>query len=246
MHFTEAVMSPRQRYWLAVALIVLTLGLLYPGLTRNALTIRGVLDIEGVGAFADRLSAAQIPHERLAQVRSFLNPARFEKFTDEELSEFIGRLAGAIARGKIEGARQAPGRDDTVYVQTQTIVVTIRYLFENGGYLAGTLLLLFSVCVPLGKVLVFFIAIHSRDRMRAVLLNGINVIGKWSMADVFVVAIYTAYLGAKNSVGIGQPVHFETTYGPGFYWFSAYCIVSLAAQQAAVALMRDQEKARVA
>jgi len=38
-------MSPKQRYWLAVALIVLTLGLLYPGLTQNALTIRGVLDI---------------------------------------------------------------------------------------------------------------------------------------------------------------------------------------------------------
>lgn len=236
-------MSPKQRYWLAVALIVLTLGLLYPGLTQNALTIRGVLDIEGVGTLADKLSAAQIPPERLAQVRGFLNPAKFGKFTDAELSEFIGRLAGGIVRGKIDGARKAPGRDDTVYVQTQTIVVTIRYLFENGGYLAGTLLLLFSVCVPIGKVLVFFAAIHSRDRVRAVLLNGINIIGKWSMADVFVVAIYTAYLGAKNSIGVGQPVHFETTYGPGFYWFTAYCIVSLAAQQAAIALMREEARA---
>ena len=238
-------MSPKQRYWLAVALIVLTLGLLYPGLTQNALTIRGVLDIEGVGTFADKLSAAQIPHERLALVRGFLNPAKFGKFTDEELSEFIGRLAGGIVRGKIEGAAKAPGRDDTVYVQTQTIVVTIRHLYSHGGYLAATLLLLFSVCVPLGKVLVFFVAIHAHDRRREWLLNSINVIGKWSMADVFVVAIYTAYLGAKNSVGIGQPVHFETTYESGFYWFTAYCIVSLAAQQAAVALMRERSRAGV-
>ncbi len=238
-------MSSKQRYWLAVALIVLTLGLLYPGLTENALTIRGVLDIEGVGSFADKLTAAQIPPERLALVRSYLNPAKFAKFTDEELSEFIGRLAGGVVRGKIDGASRVPSRGDTVYVQTQTIVVTIRYLFENGGYLAGTLLLLFSVCVPLGKVLVFFVAIHSRDRRREMLLNAINVIGKWSMADVFVVSIYTAYLGAKNSIGVGQPVHFETTYGPGFYWFAAYCVVSLAAQQAAVALMREQGRARV-
>ena len=241
----QSVMSPKQRYWLAVALIVLTLGLLYPGLTQNALTIRGVLDIEGVGAFADKLSAAQIPPERLAQVRGFLNPAKFGKFTDEELSTFIGRLAGGIVRGKIDGASRAPGRDDTVYVQTQTIVVTIRYLYENGGSLAATLLLLFSVCVPIGKVLVFFLAIHAHDRRREWLLNAINLIGKWSMADVFVVAIYTAYLGAKNSIGVGQPVHFETTYGPGFYWFTAYCIVSLAAQQAAVGLMRERNRVRV-
>jgi hypothetical protein len=235
--------SHKQRYWIAVALIVLTLGLLYPGLTQNALTIRGVLDIEGVGAFADRLSAAQIPPERLALVRGFLDPAKFGRFTDEDLSTFIGRLAGSVVRGKIDGASRDPGRDDTVYVQTQTIVVTIRYLYENGGYLAATLLLLFSVCVPIGKVIVFFMAIHTRDRMREALLNTINVIGKWSMADVFVVAIYTAYLGAKNSVGVGQPLHFETTYGPGFYWFAAYCIVSLAAQQVAVGLMKAQGRA---
>jgi uncharacterized paraquat-inducible protein A len=127
-----------------------------------------------------------------------------------------------------------------VYVQTQTIVVTIRYLFENGGYLAGSLLLIFSVCVPIGKVLLFFWALHTGPLARERLMAFINWIGKWSMADVFVVAIYTAYLGARSSVGVGQPVHFETSYGPGFYWFAAYCVVSLAAQQAAVALLRDK------
>ena len=37
--------------------------------------------------------------------------------------------------------------------------------------------------------------------------------------------------GAKSSVGVGQPIHFETQYGPGFYWFAAYCVFSLASQQ---------------
>ena len=90
------------------------------------------------------------------------------------------------------------------------------------------------------KVLLFFLAIHARAARRERMLGFINFIGKWSMADVYAVSIYTAYLSAKNSVGIGQPIHFETEYGPGFYWFSAYCIVSLAAQQAAVALMRGK------
>ena len=233
-------MSARARYWIAIFLIVVTLILLYPGLTQNALTIRGVLDVEGVGLKVDQLAGAQIPPERMAQIRPLLNQDRFGKLDDAQLSQLIGRIAGGVIRGQIEGAKaQMDGA--TVYTQTQTIVVTIRYLLENKGYLAGTLLLIFSVGVPIGKVILFFIAIHAGPRLRRGLLSFINVIGKWSMADVFVVAIYTAYLGARSSVGVGQPVHFETEYGPGFYWFAAYCIVSLAAQQAAVALMRHRD-----
>jgi hypothetical protein len=231
-------MSSKTRYWIAIALIVLTLTLLYPGLTQNALTIRGVLDVEGVGAKVDQLAGAQIPPDRMAQIRPFLNEKRFANLSDAELSQLIGRLAGGVVRGQIEGAR-AQMEGATVYVQKQTIVVTIRYLFENGGYLAGTLLLIFSVGVPLGKVLLFFISLHIRASIREKILSFINVIGKWSMADVFVVSIYTAYLGARSSVGVGQPVHFETEYGPGFYWFAAYCVVSLAAQQVAVGLLRQ-------
>lgn len=240
-------MSSTLRYWIAIVLIVLTLGLLYPGLTQNALTIRGVLDVEGVGAKVDQLTGAVIPPERLAQIRPFLNEKRFAGLDDAELSQLIGRIAGGVVRGQIEGVKaQLDGA--TVYVQTQTIVVTIRYLFENGGYLAGSLLLLFSVGVPVGKVILFFLSLHANPVLRYRLLTIINVIGKWSMADVFVVAIYTAYLGARSSVGVGQPVHFETEYGSGFYWFTAYCVVSLAAQQAAVALMRsaDRDAARAA
>jgi hypothetical protein len=233
-------MSSKTRYWTAVSLILVTLALLYPGLTQNALTIRGVLDVEGVGLKVDQIAGAQIPAERLAQVRPYLGKG-FAALNDEELSQLLGRIASGLARGQIEGAKaQIDGA--TVYVQTQTIVVTIRYLFENGGYLAGTLLLVFSIGVPVGKIFLFFIALHVGPKRRRGLLNSINVIGKWSMADVFVVAIYTAYLGARSSVGVGQPVHFETEYGPGFYWFAAYCVVSLAAQQVAVALMREREK----
>ena len=231
-------MSAKTRYWIAVSLILVTLALLYPGLTQNALTIRGVLDVEGVGKKVDQLAGAQIPPARLAEIRPYLNEKRFGRLNDEEMSQLIGRVAGGVMRGQIEGAKaQIDGA--TVYVQTQTIVVTIRYLLENGGYLAGGLLLVFSIGVPLGKIVLFAIALHSGPTRRHKLLSLINVIGKWSMADVFVVAIYTAYLGARSSVGVGQPVHFETEYGPGFYWFAAYCVVSLAAQQVAVALLRQ-------
>ena len=231
-------MSPTTRYWIAMALSVLTLGLLYPGLTQNALTIRAVPDVPSVGKIVkEQILAAQIKKQDLGLLRRFLNQNTLAPMTDEQLSSFLGDLAATFVMGKLEGA-EAYFKDHPPYEQKQTIVVTIRYLYENGGYLAATLLLLFSVCVPLGKVVLYLIAIHSRAATRERLLGFINWIGKWSMADVFVVAIYTAYLGARSSVGVGQPIHFETHYGPGFYWFAAYCIVSLAAQQAAVALMR--------
>ena len=234
-------MTIAARYRLAMALIILTLVFLLPGLTQNALTIRGVLDVDSIGATVDRIVGAQIPPGSLALVRRSLNQDTIAKFNDQELSEFIGRVAGGIVRGKLEGAR-AQLAATTVYEQKQTILVTIRYLFGHDGYWAATLLLLFSVCVPVGKLALFFCALHARPERREKVLGFINVIGKWSMADVFVIAIYTAYLGAKNSVGVGQPVHFETEYGPGFYWFSAYCLVSLAAQQVAMALMRERNE----
>ena len=63
------------------------------------------------------------------------------------------------------------------------------------------------------------------------------------MADVFLVAIYTAYLAARSSEGVGQAIHFETEYGPGFYWFAAYYVFSLGAQQFATALLRSRLQA---
>ena len=230
-------MSFRTRQCISVILILITLALLYPGLTQNALTIRGVLDAGGVAGLLERTTAAQMPAEQIAQVRPFLNPAKFGTMNDAQLSETIGLMLGAIAKGKIAGAEQTIS-NTTVYEQKQTITVTIRFLFENKSYLAGTLIFLFSVCIPVGKALLFFMALFLSPKPAGALLNFINAIGKWSMADVFLVAIYTAYLAARSSEGVGQAIRFQTEYGPGFYWFAAYCVFSLGAQQAATALLR--------
>ena len=56
------------------------------------------------------------------------------------------------------------------------------------------------------------------------------------MADVFVVALFIAYLAAQASTtppGSPAPalVAFSAHFGAGFYWFTAYCVFSLASQQ---------------
>ena len=62
-------------------------------------------------------------------------------------------------------------------------------------------------------------------RLRA--LGFVASIAKWSMADVFVVALFIAYLAAKATQSSGDPaapplVAFDARFGSGFYWFAAY------------------------
>ena len=72
---------------------------------------------------------------------------------------------------------------------------------------------------------------------RGRVLRFVETIAKWSMADVFVVALFIAYLAAQASqTPPGDPtatplVAFTAYFGPGFYWFAAYCLFSLATQQ---------------
>jgi uncharacterized membrane protein len=63
------------------------------------------------------------------------------------------------------------------------------------------------------------------------------------MADVFVVALFIAYLAAKASATPTQGpnaapalIAFTAHFGAGFYWFAAYCLFSLASQQITVRL----------
>ena len=63
----------------------------------------------------------------------------------------------------------------------------------------------------------------------------VEAIAKWSMADVFVVALFITYLAAvasQSAPAAGPPlVAFRAEFGAGFYWFAAYCVFSLASQQ---------------
>ena len=50
--------------------------------------------------------------------------------------------------------------------------------------------------------------------------------GKWSMADVFVVAVFLAYLAFSN---IQSGIQTESNTLPGLYFFLSYCLLSIMA-----------------
>jgi len=53
----------------------------------------------------------------------------------------------------------------------------------------------------------------------------VRAISKWAMVDVFVVGIWVAFLAGKAAD------HFDAQIEPGFYFFVAYCLISLVALQ---------------
>lgn len=110
-----------------------------------------------------------------------------------------------------------------LFTETRSIVQTVRSLHESGNDFVAGLILLFSIVVPFAKGTALLVALGlqnqaSRHRIR----HFIDTISKWSMADVFLVGVYVAYLSAKATDNLDAEIH------RGFYFFAAYCLVSIA------------------
>jgi uncharacterized paraquat-inducible protein A len=106
------------------------------------------------------------------------------------------------------------------------VIGAIRSLHASGNDFVAGLILLFSVLVPLLKAaLVVPILALRRSRWAYRLFRVVRGISKWSMADVFAVGMLIALLVAKGTANLSAVA------GAGFYYFTAYCLVSNAAFQ---------------
>ena len=120
-----------------------------------------------------------------------------------------------------------PGREPIeLFKMTRSIIQTVRNLHESGDDFVAGLILLFSVIVPFVKGALLLAALPLRNLvLRYRVFSFVKAISKWSMADVFVVGVYVAYLSAKATDALDAEIH------RGFYYFTAYCLISLLALQ---------------
>ena len=233
---SPAVTSRGNRVTVLV-LLAASLALLAPGIFAPVLTIRGVLTREGVAHVAPMMLERGLSDDTIKVLKSMMNPTMvsFLDATGGDLRKIIiDRLSPQIT-----AALQKSVTEVEIYQQTRSIVGSVRRLYEVGSPVPATLILLFSVIVPLGKAaLVAWATFLAGEQSRVRTLKFVEAIAKWSMADVFVVALFIAYLAAQASqTAAGDPnagpplIAFTAHFGPGFYWFTAYCIFSLASQQ---------------
>ncbi len=134
--------------------------------------------------------------------------------------------------------------DQLLFFQSKSIMDVIYLLLFKGDastFFVGLLILSFSVIFPLLKIIA---AIITFKRIRALKINPILRFlvlksGKWSMADVMVVAIFMAFIGFRGILNaqLGQleqakDIHIlstdqYTSLQPGILLFSCFCMASL-------------------
>jgi len=127
----------------------------------------------------------------------------------------------------VEVSKTLPVLGETVLqFQSKGILTTVTGLWEHGNRWLALLLLLFSVVLPLLKTGVAWLTLFSRTH--PISLRGLHLshhLGKWSMADVFVVAILVAYF-SSNAGGLTQ-----AEVQAGLWFFAIYVVLSLLGSQ---------------
>jgi len=131
----------------------------------------------------------------------------------------IGITATALS---LVASKDVPGIGTVVFsYEAKSVVSTIRDLLGSHDLVLGGLVLFFSVvAAPVKKKLVLFATTaYGAARDRAVRI--VHAVGRWSMADVFVVAVLLAMLA------LGRDPATRATTGPGLYAFAGSCLVAL-------------------
>ena len=136
-------------------------------------------------------------------------------------------------------------KDQVLYFQSKSVLDVVRVLAATGKadmIAVGLLLVTFSVFFPLAKLTASFLYLYDVAglRKRALVKFFALKSSKWSMADVFVVAMFMAYIGFNGVVdselqafarGAAPDVSVLTTNGSslqlGYFLFLAFCIAGL-------------------
>jgi len=187
----------------AIALLLLSFAVLIPGISKPLMTLTGTVD---------KAELVELGKELVA--------------THPDIMPMIGGMAIKLLDSlNVSGEVQA-------YEKTRSILGTVQELFESKNYLVSFLVMLFSVIVPVIKGSLLLISLWVTEvNIKGRLVGIANLISKWSMADVFVVAVIVAFLAANASNDMGEIFTLNATLGTGFYFFFGYCLLSLLSSQ---------------
>jgi len=130
-----------------------------------------------------------------------------------------------------------------LYYQSKSILDVTTTLIRGGTWdlkLVGGMVFCFSVVFPFVKLILSILYLYSAKVSKSKSAkNMIFYLGKWSMADVFVVALFMAYIGfygiissqlssiARNQGGFAIETINNSKLAPGALFFTTYCLLSI-------------------
>lgn len=191
------------RKLLTIALIIAALGLLYPGVTQPVLALSGTVENSRIAELGITMIAGDDADDRTRQ--------------------FLSSMSAFLGFDRIEGQME-------VYSRSRSIWGTVEALASTGNLLVALLIVTFSVVIPCFKLFLqtASLCITRADFRRPVLWLNASL-SKWSMADVFVMALLVAFLAGSAADQTGDILTMHARLGPGFYYFLGYCLFSVVA-----------------
>ncbi len=106
-----------------------------------------------------------------------------------------------------------------LFSERRSVVGTLQTLWDGGNYWPFALIFIFGIIIPILKsIFIFYLLIASKPIQKG--MQWLSAISKWAMADVFAISILVAFLGA------GSMKNTSAVLEAGFYYFSAYVLLS--------------------
>jgi predicted Co/Zn/Cd cation transporter (cation efflux family) len=200
--------------YFSIGLFVLSIVFLIPGLTKPLMTIQATVDKkEMIDLGADLL----------------IKPGQRSGFIQDMVESLVKNL-------DIEG-------DVTVFQSTRSLLATMKELVNNGHLIVGVMIGVFGLVIPLVKLCLVLMSLLVKSPLlsaRLIRLNGL--LSKWSMSDVFVMAILVAFLAINANEYADEVLEMSATLHEGFYYFAAYCVLAIAAGQLMERQITQQEQ----
>jgi len=191
------------RHYLGLVLLALAYGLLIPGISEPVLHVVTTLD---------KAELANLGQEAL--------------LASPDIPSFIKSMANELFNNvTVEG---------TVVIQdtAKSILGTSEILWNQGNRTVAALILFFSVVVPVIKAGLLIVHLGFQRYFWGQMAGKISAgLSKWSMADVFVMALIISFLAIKASAGSSPLVETSIAFEVGFYYFLGYCLFSIAGSQ---------------
>lgn len=210
-----------------IGLVLLGQGILNPILEMSAfkenMTIKVYVKPSDIPYYADFV-------EHLSEFSEITEYIRYIPMVGDDWAESTREFVDESQAYLKENAGEDIGFDKVFpgytyfYYQNKGIFDVISLLWKTGNKPVAIAIGTFSIIIPCIKLfftlLLLVLPVHGMKRLRKVL----SYIAKWSMADVFVVGAFLAYLSFAN---MSPGVEMDAKVLFGLYFFGGYVIISI-------------------
>ncbi|MBT6272807.1 MAG: hypothetical protein HOI95_01585 [Chromatiales bacterium] len=107
--------------------------------------------------------------------------------------------------------------------ESKGVLSTVSSLQGQGNFVIALLLGVFSILIPVAKVIFGLLATIGSELIAKPARRFIHLLGRWSMTDVFVVSVLLSFLAG----GAGDST--DAWLGHGLWFFAAYAVLALVA-----------------